>query len=216
MDRAIGEFLDWLKARGDLDRTVIAFTADHGERLGERGLLGHILVMDQYLLRVPLLLRYPPLIAPSRIERRVQLDGLAGYILHLAGVAAPVAMAGNALHLQDRDIVVAQYRTPHFLLEALRLKQPDFDGHEYLGEWFFVADDRFAYVCSPTNERSDQCTLNDMANDPDWVRDARAAHPDLLAKLKAVAVRLPRYASAESSDLDPDTRDRLRSLGYVK
>ena len=104
MDQQIGYFVQWLRDRGDLNNTLFVITADHGERLGERGLMGHALVVDPYLLRVPLLVRYPEKVPCKREPRRVQLDGLPGYILHLAGVPAPEAMSQSALngpeHLQ--------------------------------------------------------------------------------------------------------------------
>ena len=49
MDRELGLFFDWLSDRNELDGTLIVVTADHGERLGERGLVGHDLVVDSYL-----------------------------------------------------------------------------------------------------------------------------------------------------------------------
>ena len=64
MDRQIGEFFDWLAERGELGRTLVVITSDHGERLGEGGHVGHLLEMDQHLLRVPLILRYPERLGP--------------------------------------------------------------------------------------------------------------------------------------------------------
>ena len=38
-DASLGELFKWLKERGIYDRALIIVTADHGEALGERGLL---------------------------------------------------------------------------------------------------------------------------------------------------------------------------------
>ena len=40
IDRWLGEFVEALKQRGDLENTVIVYSSDHGEMLGDRGLWG--------------------------------------------------------------------------------------------------------------------------------------------------------------------------------
>jgi arylsulfatase A-like enzyme len=215
MDRQIGAFLEWLRDRGDLDHTIVVITADHGEHLGERGILGHDLVLDPYVLRVPLIVRYPPKTQPSRITRRVQLDGVPGYVLHLAGLTAPPAMAQSALLSAEREIVRAQYQDPEWFVARLVRRNPAFDVKPYRGDWFFVADDRYAYSCAQGNLSSRVCSLNDMDEDPGWTRDTRSEHPDVLQRLQAVSDALPLFHPVHSSDVDPANAERLRSLGYV-
>lgn len=48
-----------LQERDLWDRTLVVITGDHGESLGERGLLGHRFTLADSLLRVPLILRCP-------------------------------------------------------------------------------------------------------------------------------------------------------------
>ena len=50
VDRAIGELLERLRQRGHLDHTVVIVTSDHGEGLGDHGLIGHINQLDDSLL----------------------------------------------------------------------------------------------------------------------------------------------------------------------
>jgi len=56
LDRAMGRFISQLKAEGIYDRTVILFTADHGEQFWEHGasLHGHTVYEEE--IRVPLIL----------------------------------------------------------------------------------------------------------------------------------------------------------------
>ena len=56
LDRATGRFIDWLKEEGIYERTVILFTADHGEQFWEHGasLHGHTVYEEE--IRVPLIL----------------------------------------------------------------------------------------------------------------------------------------------------------------
>ncbi len=58
IDDQIGEILDTIEQRGELDNTVIVFCSDHGEMNGDHGMIykGHFL---NGALRVPLLVRTP-------------------------------------------------------------------------------------------------------------------------------------------------------------
>ena len=58
IDDQIGEVLAAIEARGEMDRTVIAFTSDHGEMNGDWRLIYKMNFLDG-ALRVPLLVRTP-------------------------------------------------------------------------------------------------------------------------------------------------------------
>jgi len=105
VDRRVGEVIETLRELDLLDRTIVAIVGDHGENLGEHGLLDHKMSVDATLLRVPLILRYPPRVAAgARIAARVQSHDLFPTILRLAGVetlppgveAVPLPGAGIA------------------------------------------------------------------------------------------------------------------------
>ncbi len=53
------EIMDLLKEAGELDRSLIVVTSDHGQLLGEHDQLGHGTFLYDELIRVPLFIRYP-------------------------------------------------------------------------------------------------------------------------------------------------------------
>jgi arylsulfatase len=59
VDQQIGRVLGALTERGLADRTLVVFTADHGERLGRGGIWDHCYSLTEQELRVPLLVRIP-------------------------------------------------------------------------------------------------------------------------------------------------------------
>lgn len=59
VDRQLGRFVAMLKAQGLWERTVILFTADHGEELGERGHIGHTQTLRAELVDLPCVVRVP-------------------------------------------------------------------------------------------------------------------------------------------------------------
>lgn len=214
MDAEIGAFLAWMSQRGELDGTILAITADHGERLGERGLVGHDLVMDAYLLRVPLVLRCPSRIPAGRVAGRVRLDGLAGRLLSLAGVAGPDTMMARALEPTDGAVAVAQYQDPEWFVRRCVARDPEFRGDLYGGDWLFVARGPYAFLKSTVGPGA-RGMLIDMTHDPTWSRDVTAEHPEAALELTELAHTLPRYTSHVAPAVTLAARERLRSLGYI-
>ena len=59
LDAQFGAFIQFLKDRGRYDRSLIVFTADHGDSLGEEGRFGHAYTLFPEIMKVPLILRVP-------------------------------------------------------------------------------------------------------------------------------------------------------------
>jgi choline-sulfatase len=87
LDERVGDVLGALRdAQLDAD-TIVAFTADHGEMLGERG-LWYKMSFFEHAARVPLFVRVPG--GPSRrVAEPVSLLDLAPTLLELAGAPWP-------------------------------------------------------------------------------------------------------------------------------
>ena len=58
MDSAVGKVIDALEETGLADNTAIVFTSDHGDSLGDRGMLGKRAFYEE-VAKVPLLMRVP-------------------------------------------------------------------------------------------------------------------------------------------------------------
>lgn len=96
-DSIIGTIVDRLRARGDLENTVLIVTSDHGEQWGEHGLESHGNSLYLPLLRVPLLVRAPGRVpAGQRVDAIVSLRDLAATLVALGG-AGPGTLPGASL-----------------------------------------------------------------------------------------------------------------------
>ncbi len=59
-DKLLARFLAALRARPEGARTVVVFLSDHGEQIGERGLVGHTWTVHDEEIRVPMWIDAPP------------------------------------------------------------------------------------------------------------------------------------------------------------
>ncbi len=99
MDRAVGEMLAALEARGLTDRTVIVFTSDNGLLMGEHGLTGKWLMYEESI-RVPLFIVWPGLPAARQGTKTPKMAlnvDIAPTILDAAGLPIPNRMQGRSL-----------------------------------------------------------------------------------------------------------------------
>src|SRR5215216_3768836 len=110
VDERIGDVLGALAESGLAEDTVVLFTADHGEMLGERG-LWYKMAFFEPSVRVPLIVSAPARFAPRRVPEPVSQLDVVPTLLDLCGLAfdgrslAP-ALAGAPLGVAD---VVAEY-----------------------------------------------------------------------------------------------------------
>ncbi len=95
VDAQLGRLIATLKARGDWDETLLIFTSDHGEMLGDHGLLGKggFFAQGQH---VPLMVRLPGGTA-GRVERFTSSADIFPTLLDLWDIAPGHAPDGASL-----------------------------------------------------------------------------------------------------------------------
>ena len=89
VDGLFGDLMDGLERRGLRDDTLVIVVADHGELLGEEGLVDHQLSMREELLKVPLLIRWPRMVRPGRVPEPVSLTAIKPWLDVVAGGRLP-------------------------------------------------------------------------------------------------------------------------------
>jgi arylsulfatase A-like enzyme/Flp pilus assembly protein TadD len=196
-DAMLGVLLDRLRAAGQLDRTVVVVTADHGESLGDHGETTHGLFAYDATLRVPLVVRAPAMAART-VDTPVGHVDILPTVLDLVGAPIPDGLDGASL-VQSPPADRALY------FEAL-------DAHLTRG-WAplrGVVQNGWKYIDLPDAE------LYDLASDP---REAanRVADVSRRQMMNAALGQIESNAgrNGAASSLDADAARRLRSLGYA-
>lgn len=98
IDDQLARILQAIDDAGQGGETVVIFTSDHGESLGDHGLLEKGCRFYEGLVRVPLIWRWPGKFqAGLRSDALVELLDMTSTILELAGLAQPDYMQGRSL-----------------------------------------------------------------------------------------------------------------------
>ncbi len=89
LDDGVGQILDYLDASGLRENTIVTFTADHGDFVGEHNMLGKGGVFYDALVRVPMIVSWPEGGVPCGVtdESMTNTIDLLPTILQLSGVA---------------------------------------------------------------------------------------------------------------------------------
>lgn len=129
VDAQIGRVMRVLKSRGLAERTVVIFISDHGELLGDHGLLFKGPFHYDSVLRVPMVVCLPGLTEPRESAALVEQIDLTTTILQLAGLPVPNAMQGRSLlpllegsEWQGREAVLIERDDRYWDLDMLTLR----------------------------------------------------------------------------------------------
>ncbi len=96
IDQAVGSILDTVGRVGQIDDTIVVFTSDHGEMLGDHGLMLKAYMHYRGTMQVPFVIAAPG-IAPLRSAGLVSSLDFAPTLLDLAGLPKHVGMQGRSL-----------------------------------------------------------------------------------------------------------------------
>jgi arylsulfatase A-like enzyme len=198
VDAELGRLVDGLRELGLLDQTALVVVADHGEGLGDHGVLEHGEDLFDELVRVPLVVRAAGVPAGRRLGGAAQLEDLAPTALELLGPPVPAGLDGRSLLTWLRGAADASPRTA-----AIGRRKP------YRGrpDLFFARYDGLKWIGAAEGGGSEYR----LADDPAEERGSPAEPPAVLADV-LVASHEP---AASAPAIDAETRRALEALGYV-
>jgi arylsulfatase A-like enzyme/Flp pilus assembly protein TadD len=200
VDRVLGDFFAFLQQRGLMEKSLVAFTSDHGEGLGDHGERTHGYFIYQSTLHVPLIVHWPAAsrrIPQDRVEEPAGLLDVTPTILESLGIRAPAGMKGRSLIGPggEREIYSESiYARNHFGCASLRS----------------VRAGRYKYIEAPKPE------LYDLASDPKELHNLyeqqRSKAAQLSGRIAAIRASSPTAAPAKPT---AENAAALRSLGYL-
>ncbi|WP_168123710.1 sulfatase-like hydrolase/transferase [Paenibacillus sp. HB172176] len=172
LDEQAGRVLRKLEERGLMDNTLVIFTSDHGDMMGDKQLYTKGAYFYEACAKIPLLMRLPgELPEGERSSQLVQLHDLAGTILSAAGftrkeLAGVMPDTQNLLEIVrgnsvGRGYAVTQYRNSGYSHEG-KYWSPSLNAT-------MLRDSRYKlnmYHDQPGGEMKQEGELYDMLRDP--------------------------------------------------
>jgi len=218
-DMLVVRLLDSLRRHGRYQDALIIITSDHGEHFGEHGLAYHGFGLDDGLLHVPLIVRWPggrP--ARQRDDRLASLVDLPPTIAEITGATMPADLDGRSLWGtgEGHPEVFAEFH-PSALSARARQALPGGAGLPAPGQRALqaVRTGRFKHVRGSDGSHE----LFDLALDPGEEHDIAAEQPDVVAELGALIderlVPPDRWPREQVEDHDEHVASHLRNLGYL-
>lgn len=208
-DAGIGRVLDTLDRTGLAADTVVIFTSEHGQELGERGTIGHHGSHYDTVLHVPLVVRDPAAPGGRVLTDTVQSIDLAPTVLARAGIPVDRQMDGRSW-------------LP--LMNGAESAEPPRDVYSFSArEALSVRTDRWklaihARTCPPTADGAPRACgeLYDHVADPGETVDRGPEHPEVRAELttKLEAWGRARIRDGTAPTEDPRLVAALKEGGY--
>jgi arylsulfatase A-like enzyme/Flp pilus assembly protein TadD len=203
-DQVVGRLLSWLRDRGQLDRTIVVVTGDHGESLGEHGEGSHAYFIYGSTTHVPFIVRTPWGLAGRRAARVSGVDVLPT-VLDLVGLPPEPGIDGRSL--------VRLLFDPEARLDRPAYSETYFTRYHYGWQQLrSLRDERYTYIDAPEPE------LYDVTDDPGESKNIYKMFSARAEPLRLALEALAKSASAKAPErqaLDPETLQRLAALGYV-
>jgi arylsulfatase A-like enzyme len=222
LDRVIDRLMRRLSESGELERTLIVVTSDHGEAFGERGFEGHAREVYRETTEVPWILAFPFRLAKGIVvEARTRNVDIWPTLLDLLGLP-PMAQADGRSRVPEM-LAAARGAPASVDTEAAiaHLEQHWGQQIDPKSPTVAVAQDGLRYVAvHAPGSRSVREQLFDAKTDPRELHDVLAERPEDAARLRAVAQEYlgskPVWDDAPPTlEMDEIQLNQLRALGYA-
>jgi choline-sulfatase len=203
IDHAIGDFWNYLNAHDLVNHSLIVFTSDHGEGLGDHGETTHGFFIYQSTLHVPLIIHWPAggAVLPDRVDTPASLLDLSPTILDAVHLPVPHAMEGASMLTAARAprevFSESVYPQRHFQASSLTALRR---GH-------------YKYIEAPKPE------FYDLTQDPGELTNLYAEKGSVASayreRLKQLRQIYKPHTQRTANALSPEAIERLHALGYL-
>jgi arylsulfatase A-like enzyme len=140
VDKSVGEVLDFLKANGLDENTIVIYASDQGFYLGEHGWFDKRWMFEQSY-RTPLLVQWPGIIKPGRINSdMVSNIDLAETFLDIAGVRVPSDMQGRSM------VPILKGKTPLNWRKEHYYHYYEYPGSHMVKRHYGISTDRYKLI----------------------------------------------------------------------
>lgn len=198
IDEQIGKILDYLDATGLMENTVLLFTSDHGEMLGDHNRMGKA-VPYRESCTIPLAIRHPDFLQNGYCRTPVSLVDVTATILDCAGI--------DPKELEGQKLAFSNQLPGRSLMPVLSGKKGEIREYSFSESgrsWQMLETMEWKYIFHPDistpeewkeelyHKTEDQREQKNLASDPalrsvlDWFRKRRSYEVDHTLPIQTV------------------------------
>lgn len=191
-DKKIGAFIEELRVRGLLDKTLIVVISDHGTEVFEHGRVDHGFSLFDELIHVPLIISWPARELGLRISETVRTIDVAPTILAIAGITPTAAWTAQEEGESLLPLLTGEERENRPVFSET-------DYREYTYKRSYISPDNWKYI--RTLETGGE-ELYNLADDPHERENLAQSEPGRLSAMRAVLAE-HLESVGESIDMKP-------------
>lgn len=222
VDEKIGELQRLLEDNGQWEDTVFLVMGDHGENIGDHGLMDHQYSLYDTLLHVPLVITGGSFANGGQVDDLVQLTDIVPTLLDEIDINDPVLqeqVQGRSIcrHKNHaREHIIAEYIGPQPSREAIEKRVGDPHGvmDEYDRSLRCIRTDRFKFVRGSDGTKEFYDLKDNDEDNPDTAENEDIAQT-LEERLDDWLASFTHATKDGTVSIDDQTRDKLEDLGYL-
>ncbi len=203
LDEGIGQVLATLKETGQLENTLVVFTADQGFSMGEHGFRTKLAPYDANV-RSPLIISRPGHVPQGRVcQQAVTSQDLVATFFGHCRLDLPWRMHGRDLTPLLRDpehadwphAALFEHTGHHFGSDVAKLLAEHGDAtHSNVPWWFAVRQGRFKYIRNLAEDMPEE--IYDLQADPEELKNLVGSDAALLKRLREVFMAEMKHSGA--------------------
>ena len=221
LDQTISNLIGILKANNLFEQSLIIITSDHGDLIGEHGLMHHSYCVYEELIKIPLIVKLPGSHAKGKdynhLVSLLDIFPTISEVLDIKDDPSHQQLQGESLYSPEsrdkREYVFVECEKPK---NEFKDTYPDFDFSVYDRHLLAIRSHNYKYIWASDGKNE----LYDLTQDPDEQDNIIDTKPDIAAQLENHLFTW--YNSFEKSSnktspedsIDTEIREQLKGLGY--
>ncbi len=221
LDRCLADFFRFMRGQGMWDDSMVVLLSDHGELIGEHGLLGHMAGLFRELIDIPMMIKYPNGVMAGREDSKLrQSHDVFAAILDLIGSETPrTDDAVSLLEMDGRKRAISQLTSNNFMMDEIEKEGGDLRQElvQYARPMMAVIQDNLKYVESSGGNKwlfertSDPAEERNLVGASAWVSTLQQCR-----EMMRDEIELTRFTpSVDSPQMEEETVQRLKAMGYL-